>query len=131
MAQVGGSSFHSLLRTSPPAATGATPAKPTVSSIAVSAPRYRPADGVLADRVDGKIVLVDPGGREVLTLNDTGSTVWEVLAAAGPDGVLRDVVAQRLTEVFDGVEPAQAGRDVDAFLAELVALDLVAAEDGA
>jgi hypothetical protein len=45
--------------------------------------RYRRADGILHQVVDGRAMLISPAGDEVLTLNGTGSAVWDALADGG------------------------------------------------
>jgi Coenzyme PQQ synthesis protein D (PqqD) len=76
---------------------------------------------VVYEVVDGKAVLVDPDGVELITLNPVGTVVWEEL-----DG-RRDAVelAADLIGRFDGVTLAQLEADVAAFLAEISAAGLV------
>ena len=81
----------------------------------------RRAENVTYDIVDGRAVIVDPQGRELLTLNPVGTLVWEAL-----DG-RRDVaeLVDHLTTRIDDVPPEQARTDVAQFLAELNELHLV------
>ena len=70
---------------------------------------------VVYEVVDGKAVLVDPEGVELITLNPVGTLVWEAL-----DGE-RDAagLAAGLVGRFEGVTLAQLEADVAAFLSEI------------
>ena len=76
---------------------------------------------VVSDVVDGKAVLVDPAGREIITLNALGTLVWGVL-----DGI-RDLpeVCRVVGERYPSVSPERISVDVEAFLAELSRLGLL------
>jgi hypothetical protein len=80
----------------------------------------RRSERVTYDIVDGRAILVDIRGTELLTLNPVGTIVWEAL-----DGQ-RDVgeLVEHLVERLDQVEPVQARVDVASFLAELRKLGL-------
>ena len=82
---------------------------------------WRRQDGVLSDVVDGRAVLIGRGGQEVITLNQVGSLVWEWMDTPRTDQDLAAMLAQR----FSGLSETTAGKDVGAFLAELVAAGLV------
>jgi hypothetical protein len=84
------------------------------------------ADGVLFEVVDGRAVLLQTSGRELITLNQVGSMVWSAL-----DGV-REIpqLAADLAERFDAVPVDVLEADITAFLDQLVALDLVVTHDG-
>jgi Coenzyme PQQ synthesis protein D (PqqD) len=88
-------------------------------------PIYRQADGVLAEDLDGKAAIVDPEGKELITLNLVGSLVWNLL-----DGH-RDVdaVISAVVEACAPVEPGTVDVDVRAFLAELGTLHLIVASE--
>jgi hypothetical protein len=77
--------------------------------------------GVVSDVVDGKAVLVDPGGREIITLNALGSVVWELV-----DGS-RDVdeVCRLVGERHPDVAPEQISADVQSFVQELSRLGVL------
>lgn len=79
------------------------------------------AQSVTYDVVDGRAILVDPRGAELLTLNPVGTMIWEAL-----DG-RRDVpeLVDHLIDRLDGVQPEQARADVASFIAELRTLCLV------
>jgi hypothetical protein len=63
---------------------------------------------------DGEIVALDEEALVYLTANESGALLWQALAA----GASREALVDRLVATF-GIDPGQAGRDVDAFLAEL------------
>jgi hypothetical protein len=75
--------------------------------------------------VDGRAVLVDPEGRELLTLNHVGTVVWEASDGTKDEQQLIDVVSERFAEV----DRSQIERDVHAFLAELRSSGLVTSGD--
>lgn len=79
------------------------------------------AESVTYDIVDGRAILVDPQGAELLTLNPVATMVWEAL-----DGQ-RDVAAlvAHLTDRLDDVDVEQAHADVARFIAQLHELGLV------
>jgi len=82
------------------------------------------APGVLAEAVDGKAALVNPEGTELITLNQVGTLVWDALAAGSP--VEAQVLHRTVQDAFPAVEVAVIARDVDAFVAELQSLGLIA-----
>ena len=80
------------------------------------------APGVLDDVVDGRAMLIDSSGAQVVELNGVGSLVWAAI-----DGT-RDVpalVEQVRAAVEDGPGPERIEADVRAFLTELTRLELV------
>lgn len=81
--------------------------------------------GASAEQVDGRWLVVDPEGRNVVTLSPSGSVVWDAI-----DGQ-RDTagLARHLLDRTDGGDPAQVEADVDAFVAELLAAGLVRTVD--
>ena len=83
--------------------------------------QVRRADDVLFEVIDATAVLVDPGGRELFTLNPVGSLVWEALADHGEPAALADHLLPKLS----GVERAQLESDIAAFLEELRTAGLV------
>ena len=85
---------------------------------------YRLADGVLAEILDDRAMLVAPDGTELITLNLTGTAVWESLADASDVAA----VAARLHEQRPEVALDRLEADVQAFLTELEAAGLVVAE---
>jgi hypothetical protein len=65
-------------------------------------------------------VAVDLRTSEYVGINHTGAILWEDLAS----GATRDTLVQRLTDAY-GVNPADAGVDVDGFVDSLRELDLL------
>jgi hypothetical protein len=85
---------------------------------------YRRADGVLAEILDDRAMLVAPDGTELITLNLTGTAVWEALADTSDPAA----VAARLHEQRPDVAIDRLEADVTAFLTELEAAGLVVGE---
>ena len=86
--------------------------------------RYRRAEGVLAEILDDRAMLVAPDGTELITLNPTGTAVWETLADEGdPSAVAVKLHEQRPDVAFELLES-----DVRTFLTELEVAGLVVAE---
>lgn len=81
------------------------------------------ADGVLADAVDGRRVLVTPDGAELLTLNETGSAVWDALAG----GADVDDLVERLSGALS-VDADTLRSDLRGFLGELHAAGVIATD---
>lgn len=75
---------------------------------------------VTYEAVDGQAVLVDPDGRELLTLNHVGTLVWEAIDGTRTEGQLVDLLAEQFPEV----DRSQIGSDVRAFIEELRASGL-------
>ena len=82
---------------------------------------------VVFEVVDGRAILVDAAGKELITLNPVGTLVWDAL-----DGT-RDAaaVADHLLPAVEGVSREQLGVDVAAFLDELHDEGLVVEADAA
>jgi hypothetical protein len=70
--------------------------------------------------VGDEIVVLDLSRSEYLGLNPTGTALWQALA----DGATRDELVEALVQRFD-VTSGQAAGDVDGFIAELIALELL------
>lgn len=79
------------------------------------------ADNVSYDVFDGRAVLVDPRGRELITLNRTGTVVWEAIDGRRSGDDLVEVVAGR----FPTQARATVAADVGRFLDELSRLKVV------
>jgi hypothetical protein len=85
----------------------------------------RRAADVTYEVVEGRALLVDGQGRELITLNPVGTMVWSAL-----DGELdRDSLADHLLPQLEGVTREQLAADVAAFLDELEAEGLVVEAD--
>ena len=84
--------------------------------------RLRLRDDALEWReLEGEIVAVDMRESVYMTVNRTGAILWPSLI----EGATRDELVERLVDAF-GVEPADAQRDVDAFVEALERNDLLA-----
>ena len=79
---------------------------------------------MLSEVLDGRAMLVAPDGTELITLNPTGTAVWDALADASEPGV----IAARLQETRTDVPLDVLEADVRAFLTELEEAALVVAE---
>lgn len=85
---------------------------------------YRRAEGVLSETLEGRAMLVAPDGTELITLNATGSAVWDALADLGDPSA----IAGRVHETQPGVALDVLEADVRSFLGELEAAALVISE---
>jgi Coenzyme PQQ synthesis protein D (PqqD) len=85
---------------------------------------YRRAEGVLSEILEGRAMLVAPDGTELITLNATGTAVWDALADLGDPSA----IAGRLHESRPGVELDVLEADVRSFLTDLEASALVVSE---
>lgn len=74
--------------------------------------------------VDDEVIALDLGPAEYLSINRSGAELWQLLA----DGATHAQLVRRLQDTFDLTE-AQAGRDVDAFLAGLETRQLLESAD--
>jgi hypothetical protein len=70
--------------------------------------------------IDDEVVAVDTRSSTYVSTNATGRLLWRGLAAGASRGQLVELIAERY-----GVPEERAGDDVDAFLAELRARDLL------
>ena len=86
---------------------------------------YRRADGVVHEVVDGKAMLVDLAGKELLTLNTVGTLVWEALPELGDPATM----ARHLVMQFEDVTAEELQDDIRAFLDELTELGLLVSDD--
>ena len=81
------------------------------------------ARDVLHALVEQETVVLDPATGGYTRLNATGTFLWELLS----EPTTRAALEERLVRAY-GVDPATAGRDVDAFLRMLGERGLLAAE---
>ncbi|HVS13021.1 MAG TPA: PqqD family protein [Thermoanaerobaculia bacterium] len=77
--------------------------------------------GVLAQRLDDEIVLLDAERGHYFALNATGARIWEWI---GEEGAAVPALVQRLVEAYD-VAPPEAERDVLELLRQLEAQGLI------
>lgn len=71
--------------------------------------------------VDGEVVLLDLGSSRYFSVNSSGSLLWALLARGATDSEL----AAELERAY-GLEPGQAGSDVNDFLRSLNSYGLLA-----
>ena len=86
---------------------------------------FRHAPGVLFEWLDDQGALIDANGTELVTVNTLGALVWEALDGVRTAGEIADDLARR----FPHVSAAQINRDVEQFLRQMHAAQLVAAAD--
>jgi hypothetical protein len=77
-------------------------------------------DGLKWREIDGEMVAVDVRTSTYLTANPSGMALWEPLSA----GTSKEALVDRLVDAF-GVGRDRAAADVDAFIEELRARDLL------
>ncbi|MBA3841366.1 MAG: PqqD family protein [Actinobacteria bacterium] len=75
---------------------------------------FSPAPGVLAQRVGAELVLVHPETNQIYALNETGASLWELLAGGATRAALVDGLAER----FDG-DTEEIETEVPRLLVEL------------
>lgn len=73
---------------------------------------------------EGEIVVLDSARSRYLSLNREGVVLWRVLAS----GATREELAEELVRTFE-VPPRRAATDVEAFVARLAELGLLAEPD--
>lgn len=88
--------------------------------------QYRRAERVAARVIEGSAFIVSVDQQRMVELNEVGTFVWEALA---PVATVDELVAA-VTRAFD-VDPSEARRDVESFLAELLDRGMVSREGGA
>ena len=77
--------------------------------------------GVVSEVVDGKAVLIDATGKELITLNAVGSIVWDAIDGHRERAALVELLAAQ----FADVPSDRLAGDVDRFLESLAAAGLV------
>ncbi len=87
---------------------------------------FRRSSDVTYEVVEGRAVLVDGAGTELITLNPVGTLVWKALDGEQDAAAL----AERLVGRFEGVTPDQLETDIVEFLSELASSSLVIGPDG-
>ncbi len=79
------------------------------------------ADALVWREIDNELVAVDMASSAYLSANQTGAMLWQMLAA----GTTRRELVERLVERF-GISSEQAQSDVDVFVQDLKARELLA-----
>lgn len=82
---------------------------------------YKAAGHVAWRRVDEEVVVLDLDSSVYYSLNDTGSRIWELLAAGHPVEKVASLVAEEY-----GAAAPDVARDADALLKELLRDKLLA-----
>jgi hypothetical protein len=82
---------------------------------------FAQSDKVVFEVVDGRAVLVDPTGSELITLNPVGSMIWAALEQPAN----ADTLTERLLPEFEDVTHDQLHADIVEFLTELTQLGLL------
>ncbi|MDJ0761889.1 MAG: PqqD family protein [Myxococcota bacterium] len=80
---------------------------------------FKPAPAVAYRTIGGRVVIVDPGQNKMISLNQTGSVIWEALDGRSAQSVATDIAA-----TFD-VTDEEALADVQTFITELAGKGLV------
>ena len=83
------------------------------------------APDVTFEIVDGRAMLIDGRGEELITLNPVGTLVWKALDGEAD----AESLARRLLPELEGVGPDVLEADIRTFLEELASLGLVAPAD--
>lgn len=78
------------------------------------------ADAIAWRDVGGEVIAVDLRRSTYLSLNGSGALLWRAIA----DGATRPALVQLLREKF-GIDEQQATVDVEAFIVELEAQELL------
>ena len=84
--------------------------------------RWRAAPGVLAEEIDGEVLVLDMESNQYFGLNELGALIWEGIVAEQTAAEIEATILQ----VYD-VEPEAARRDLAAFCQELEARGLIEA----
>jgi hypothetical protein len=82
-------------------------------------------DGVTAERSGDRTVVLDASGRVLSTLSPVGTIVWEALPARGSE------LLECLEEVFPEIDEDLLQRDLELFIDELIAVELITRVDAA
>jgi hypothetical protein len=77
-------------------------------------------DGLHWIEADGEIVALDDRSMQYMSANSVGAVIWRALV----DGSTRDALVARVVDEFE-VDESTAGRDVDAFVADISKLGML------
>jgi hypothetical protein len=77
--------------------------------------------GVTYEPSGDTVVILDADGTTMTTLNPVGAVIWKAIDGQADPAAL----ARQLLPGFEGVDPAELEHDVESFLEELVAAELV------
>ena len=97
-----------------------------VRNTGMASPRfYRISSRASDSRVADETVILHLGSDTYFGLDPVGTVIWEGLR----QGLSTDAILARLTARFAGTEPARIARDMEAFLADLLAHDIIEPAD--
>jgi hypothetical protein len=82
--------------------------------------RVRRAPNVLAERVRGAVVILDPGRGRYVRLNGAGGLLWDALV----EPATLEELSARLAEAY-AVDAARASADASSFVSALADRELV------
>ena len=85
--------------------------------------RLIPSEGIVAQKLDNEIVLLDLNSSQYLGLNEVGARVWTLIN----EGRELDAIKSMLTQEYD-VEAAALAADVDALIRSMIDVGIVVAE---
>lgn len=83
-------------------------------------PEVRPSPDVVAQELEGEVVLVNLRTNRIFALNRTGARLWQLLTS----GADRSGIQRELRREFD-VDSAELDHEIDLLLAHLAAEGLV------
>ncbi|GMU79520.1 MAG: hypothetical protein AMXMBFR46_23100 [Acidimicrobiia bacterium] len=88
---------------------------------------FQRIDGVLHQTVEGRAMTIAPVGEEVITLNPTGTIVWDALGGTTGGGGTVDAatLVAAVCQRFPDAPVDAVTADVGTFLAELEAAGLI------
>jgi len=78
-------------------------------------------EGVVSEVVDGKAVLIDTTGKELITLNRVGTLVWDAIDGRREPAALVEFLATQ----FADVPKDRLESDIRRFVSDLTAAGLV------
>lgn len=86
----------------------------------------RSSETVTHAQVDDEVVLLDQADGIYFSLDPVGARIWELLTT----GTTRERIVRAIRDEYEA-DAAEVGRDVDAFLGQLVARHLIREVTGA
>lgn len=86
---------------------------------------YERVVGATSEWSANRVVVLDPAGSMLTTLNETGSVVWDRLRTPAS----AEEIAAALAERYPEIEPQRLRTDARAFIVELVEAGLIVASD--
>lgn len=78
---------------------------------------YRRNPVIVFQKVEDRLMMMNPERAEFVTLTATGAEVWQALATPGSC----DDIVERLRDEYPDADPEQMRADIDVFLGKLEA----------